>query len=603
MPLRGIMERVNMPLNITEEKKQQIIESNDIVDVIEEFLPLKKNGTNYKTNCPFHKEKTPSFVVSKDKQIYHCFGCGKSGDSIKFLMEYKNWTFVESVEYLAKRVNISLDDIKNSKEAIQRNILQKRLYDINREAALFFYKNLSINEAALKYLQKRNIDQNIIKKFGIGYTVNQWDNLLIYLKKKGYKEEEILKTGLIIHNENKNRYYDRFRNRVMFPIFDIRKNIIGFGGRVLDDSLPKYLNSPDSLVFNKGYNLYGLNIAKENVKDKSFFLVEGYMDVIKMHVHGFDTAVAALGTSLTDNQIKLLKRYSDKFYICFDSDKAGLNASLRALNMFKKNNLDSKVIIIKDAKDPDEFLGKFGKTKFEMLTKEALDYYDFLEFYYKEEFDLSNKINYINKFYDNLVNVKSDIEKELIIEKLSFKVGVSKESLINEFRRNYNKKSTGVSTVEKKAIKPLTIEKSNMRVSHEEELLKLILKENNLALLLNQIVNDEDFDEYEYIELFKNLYHSKLNHQEITKEYVNKLILEFKFDTDNIFADMDLDENSTEAMFHDCYKRFRIKYLEQLRTNKNKDLVKINDEAIQREKMNEIIKLAKKIKSLKEEVY
>ncbi len=592
-----------MPLNITEEKKQQIIESNDIVDVIEEFLPLKKNGTNYKTNCPFHKERTPSFVVSKDKQIYHCFGCGKSGDSITFLMEYKNWTFVESVEYLAKRVNISLDDIKNSKEAIQRNILQKRLYDINREAALFFYKNLPINEAALKYLQKRNIDQNIIKKFGIGYTVNQWDNLLIYLKKKGYKEEEILKTGLIIHNENKNRYYDRFRNRVMFPIFDIRKNIIGFGGRVLDDSLPKYLNSPDSLVFNKGYNLYGLNIAKENVKDKSFFLVEGYMDVIKMHVYGFDTAVAALGTSLTDNQIKLLKRYSDKFYICFDSDKAGLNASLRALNMFKKNNLDSKVIIIKDAKDPDEFLGKFGKTKFEMLSKEALDYYDFLEFYYKEEFDLSNKINYINKFYDNLVNVKSDIEKELIIEKLSFKVGVSKESLINEFRKNYNKKSTGVSTIEKKTIKPLNIEKSNMRVSHEEELLKLILKENNLALLLNQIVNDEDFNEYEYIELFKNLYHSKLNHQEITKEYVNKLILEFKFDTDNIFADMDLDENSTEAMFHDCYKRFRIKYLEQLRTNKNKDLVKINDEAIQREKMNEIIKLAKKIKSLKEEVY
>lgn len=600
-----------MPLNITEEKKQQIIESNDIVDVIEEFLPLKKNGTNYKTNCPFHKEKTPSFVVSKDKQIYHCFGCGKSGDSITFLMEYKNWTFVESVEYLAKRVNISLDDIKNSKEAIQRNILQKRLYGINREAALFFYKNLSVNETALKYLQKRNIDQNIIKKFGIGYTVNQWDNLLIYLKKKGYKEEEILKTGLIIHNENKNRYYDRFRNRVMFPIFDIRKNIIGFGGRVLDDSLPKYLNSPDSLVFNKGYNLYGLNIAKENVKDKSFFLVEGYMDVIKMHVHDFDTAVAALGTSLTDNQIKLLKRYSDKFYICFDSDKAGLNASLRALNMFKKNNLDSKVIIIKDAKDPDEFLSKFGKTKFEMLAKEALDYYDFLEFYYKEEFDLSNKVNYINKFYDNLVNVKSDIEKELIIEKLSFKVGVSKESLMNEFRRNYNKKSTGVSTVEKKTIKPLNIEKSSMRVSHEEELLKLILKENNLALLLNQIVSDEDFKEYDCIELFKSLYHSKLNHQEITKEYVNKLILElgstkpdsFKFDTDNIFADIDLDENSIKAMFYDCYKRFRIKYLEQLRTNKNKDLVKINDEAIQREKMNEIIKLAKKIKSLKEEVY
>ena len=592
----------NMPINITEEKKQQIIESNDIVDVIEEFLPLKRNGTNHKTNCPFHKEKTPSFVVSKDKQIYHCFGCGKSGDAINFLMEYKNWTYIESVEYLARRVNITLEETKNTKEAIEKNNLQKRLYNINRDAALFFYNTLLRNKAPLEYLIKRNIDQNIIKKFGIGYTVNQWDNLLIYLKKKGYKEEEILKTGLIIYNEKRNSYYDRFRNRIIFPILDIRKNIIGFGGRVLDDSLPKYLNSPDSIVFNKGYNLYGLNIAKENVKDKSFFLVEGYMDVIKMHVHGFDTAVAALGTSLTDNQIKLLKRYSNKFYICFDSDKAGLNAALRALNMFKKNNLDSKVIIINGAKDPDEFLNKFGKTKFEMLTKEALDYYDFLEFYYKEEFNLSNKVNYINNFFENLINVKSEIEKELIIEKLSFKVGISKESLMNEFRKNYNKKSTNNSIVVNNSNKPLSIKKSNINTSHEEELLKLILKENNLALLLNQIVYDEDFGEYKYIEMFKNLYQAKLNSEEITKEYVNKIITE-EFNTDNIFTDIDLDDNSIKALFYDCFKRLKIKYLEGLRNNKNKDLIKINDENMQKEKMNEILKLAKKIKSLKEEVY
>lgn len=592
----------NMPINITEEKKQQIIESNDIVDVIEEFLPLKRNGTNYKSNCPFHKEKTPSFVVSKDKQIYHCFGCGKSGDAIKFLMDYKNWTYIESVEYLARRVNITLEETKNTKEAIEKSNLQKRLYQINRDAALFFFNTLIRNKAPLEYFQKRNIDQNIIKKFGIGYTVNQWDNLLIYLKKKGYKEEEILKTGLIIYNENRNNYYDRFRNRIIFPILDTRKNIIGFGGRVLDDSLPKYLNSPDSIIFNKGYNLYGLNIAKENVKDKNFFLVEGYMDVIKMHVHGFDTAVAALGTALTDNQIKLLKRYSDKFYICFDSDKAGLSAALRALNMFKKNNLDSKVIVIKGAKDPDEFLNKFGKTKFEMLTKEALDYYDFLEFYYKEEFNLSNKVNYINKFFENLINVRSDIEKELIIEKLSFKVGISKESLMNEFRKNYNKKSTNNSIKVNNSSRPLSIKKSNINTSHEEELLKLIIKENNLALLLNQVVYDEDFGEYKYIEMFKNLYQAKLNCQEITKEYVNTIITE-EFNADNIFTDIDLDDDSLKALFNDCYKRLKIKYLEGLRTIKNKDLTKINDELIQKEKMNEILKLAKKIKSLKEEVY
>ncbi len=599
-----------MLLNITEEKKQQIIESNDIVDVIEEFLPLKKNGTNYKTNCPFHNEKTPSFVVSRDKQIYRCFGCGKSGNAITFLMEYKNLTFIESVEYLARRVNISLDYIETNKQTIEKNNLLKRLYEINIEAARLFYKGLSANETALRYLQKRNIDKNIIKKFGIGYTVNQWDNLLTYLKNKGYKEEEIVKTGLIIKREKKDGYYDRFRNRIMFPIFDIKKNIIGFGGRVLDDSLPKYLNSPDSLVFNKGYNLYGLNIAKENVKDKSFYLVEGYMDVIKMHSHSFDTAVAALGTSLTDNQIKLLKRYSNKFYICFDSDQAGLKASLRALNMFKSNNLDAKVIIIKDAKDPDEFLNKFGKMKFEMLSEEALDYYGFLEFYYKEEFDLSNKVSYINKFFDNLSNIKSDIEKELIIEKLSFKVGVSKESLINEFRRKYEKKSTNTSEISKKPIRTFNIEKPKIRVSHEEELLKLILKENKLALLLNQIVCDEDFREYIYIEFFEILYQLVLNSGQLTKEDLYRLIQEhnelrpekIEFIMDNIFTDMDLDENSIKIVFHDCFKLFKIKYLEQLRTAKNKEMSKINDEEMQREIMNESIRLAKKIKSLKEEV-
>lgn len=599
-----------MLLNITEEKKQQIIESNDIVDVIEEFLPLKKNGTNYKTNCPFHNEKTPSFVVSRDKQIYRCFGCGKSGNAITFLMEYKNLTFIESVEYLARRVNISLDYIETNKQTIEKNNLLKRLYEINIEAARLFYKGLSANETALRYLQKRNIDKNIIKKFGIGYTVNQWDNLLTYLKSKGYKEEEIAKTGLIIKREKKDGYYDRFRNRIMFPIFDIKKNIIGFGGRVLDDSLPKYLNSPDSLVFNKGYNLYGLNIAKENVKDKSFYLVEGYMDVIKMHSHGFDTAVAALGTSLTDNQIKLLKRYSNKFYICFDSDQAGLKASLRALNMFKSNSLDAKVIIIKDAKDPDEFLNKFGKMKFEMLSEEALDYYGFLEFYYKEEFDLSNKVSYINKFFDNLSNIKSDIEKELIIEKLSFKVGVSKESLINEFRRKYEKKSTNTSVISKKPIKTFNIEKPKIRVSHEEELLKLILKENKLALLLNQIVCDDDFREYIYIEFFEILYQLVLNSGQITKENLYRLIHEhnelrpekIEFIMDNIFTDMDLDENSIKIVFHDCFKLFKIKYLEQLRAAKNKEMSKINDEEMQREIMNESIRLAKKIKSLKEEV-
>ena len=372
-----------MPYRLDSDVIQIILDQNNIVDIIEEYLPLKKAGANYSTNCPFHKEKTPSFIVSPDKQIFHCFGCGESGDSIGFLTKYRNFTFVEAAEYLADRAGIVLEEI-NSPRINNNKETADKLYRINRDAAAYFYKNLRNYPHVIEYLRSRNIKSNVIKLFGIGYAMGEWDNLLNYLKNEGYKEEDILKAGLIIRNEKNDTYYDRFRNRVIFPIFDVKKRIIGFGGRVLDDSLPKYLNSPESLVFNKGYNLYGIHIAKENAKDNSFILVEGYMDVIKMHVHGYSTAVAALGTSFTENQVKLLKRYSKNFYIAFDSDEAGQKASLKALNLLKKNNLKAKVLIMKDAKDPDEYLNKFGKSGFDKLIENSLDYYSFLEFHFKE---------------------------------------------------------------------------------------------------------------------------------------------------------------------------------------------------------------------------
>ncbi|QSX06830.1 DNA primase [Sedimentibacter sp. zth1] len=592
-----------MPYNITEEKKQQIIDSNDIVDVIEEFIPLKKNGTNYTACCPFHKEKTPSFVVSKEKQIYHCFGCGESGDSIKFLMEYSNLTFIEAIENLAKRANITLEEVNYSKEVLERNKLDNRLYQINKDAAYYFYNNLLRNKIPLNYLNKRDVNENIIKKFGIGYTVNQWDSLINHLVNKGYSKSDIAKTGLIIRSEKTNNYYDRFRNRVMFPIVDVRQRVIGFGGRIMDNSSPKYLNSPDSAIFSKGYNLYGLNIAKEHVKDKYFYLVEGYMDVIKMHAYGFDTAIAALGTAFTQNQINLLKRYSHKFYICFDSDSAGLKASLKAINMFKRNNLEAKVIIVKGAKDPDEFLNKYGKTKFEMLASSALDYYRFLNFYYKNEFNSSNKMDYINKFMENLVNVNSDIEKELTIEKLSLDVGVSKESLMNEYRKKYNNKSNNFSSVKNNKVIPkaLTINKSSINTSHEEELIKLILKNDDLALTLDEIIKDADFSKYAYLDIFRKIYQAKLTGIKITKDFFKEINTE-TVNLDNVFKDIEITEDNLNSLFNDCYKRLKIRYLVRLQSNKNIQLTKINDYALQKSEMKEISRLAKKIKSLKEEV-
>lgn len=583
-----------MPYRLDSDVIQRILDQNNIVDIIEEYLPLKKAGANYSTNCPFHKEKTPSFIVSPDKQIFHCFGCGESGDSIGFLTKYRNFTFVEAAEYLADRAGIVLEEI-NSPRINNNKETADKLYRINRDAAAYFYKNLRNYPHVIEYLRSRNIKSNVIKLFGIGYAMGEWDNLLNHLKNESYKEEDILKAGLIIRNEKNDTYYDRFRNRVIFPIFDVKKRIIGFGGRVLDDSLPKYLNSPESLVFNKGYNLYGIHIAKENAKDNSFILVEGYMDVIKMHVHGYSTAVAALGTSFTENQVKLLKRYSKNFYIAFDSDEAGQKASLKALNLLKKNNLKAKVLIMKDAKDPDEYLNKFGKSGFDKLIENSLDYYSFLEFHFKEILENSNKVEYINNFFDNIVNVNSEIERELIFEKLSRKAGVSKESIIKE----YNKRSTKQKTLVKAAKPVIKPQVKKITTCHEEELIKLILLNNDFALKLSEIVNEDTFKDLKFYKLFKELYECRINETGIDSESLYKITngsMDVNMQIDNV------DYDNLEALFKDCMKRLKLKYYEEKRNILTNSLKQSDNSLNSKEIMNEIFCLAKKIKSTKEEV-
>ena len=587
-----------MPYRLDSEVINRILNENNIVDVIEEFLPLKKAGANFNTNCPFHKEKTPSFTVSPDKQMFHCFGCGESGDSISFLSKYKNYTFVEAAEYLARKAGIILEEVNISSKQYENKQLTDRLYKINRDAALYYYKNLKSYPDVINYLKSRKIDINVIKKFGIGYAINQWDNLLKYLTNKGYIEEDILKTGLIIKNQNSNSYYDRFRNRVMFPIFDVKGRIIGFGGRVLDDSLPKYLNSPESIIFNKGYNLYGINIAKENVKDKSFILVEGYMDVIKMHTYGYNNTVAALGTSLTDNQIKLMKRYSKDYYIAFDSDNAGQKASLKAINMIKRNNLEAKVVIMPNAKDPDEYLNKYGKINFDKLIQNSLDYYSFLEFHFKEIFENSNKVEYINNFFDNIVNVTSEIEKELIFEKLSRKAGVSKESIIKEYNKKSTKQGTFVKTAQPVKV---SLQVNKITTSHEEKLIKLVLINNDFALQLKEIVNEDTFKDLEYYNIFKEMYEFKINEMSLGKDSLNNLIKD-KMDVKVLMQYDDVDYDNLEALFKDCIKRLKIKYYEKKKNILTDSLTQSENSANSKEIMNEIFILAKKIKSTKEEV-
>jgi DNA primase len=297
------------------------------------------------------------------------------------------------------------------------------------------------NPVAIKYFENRGIQKKAQQFFGLGYVPDQWHDLLNHLKKMGFEEKDIEETGLIIKSENKGNYYDRFRNRIIFPIFDLKKRVIGFGGRVLDDTLPKYINSPDSIIFNKGRNLYNLNNAK-NHADKGIILTEGYMDVIKLTVNGYNNVVASLGTALTDNQVKLMKKYSKEFYISYDSDNAGLKAAVKAVNVLKSQDLNSKVIIFPEKMDPDDFVTKFGGARFNDRMNKALEYFDYLDYYLNLSYDTrqdKGKLGYIKEMNMYLQHVKNAVEKELYTEKISQKLGISKESILMEFKNNQRK--------------------------------------------------------------------------------------------------------------------------------------------------------------------
>lgn len=575
-----------MSYKFDEYKVEEILESNDIVDVIEEFFPLKKAGANYTANCPFHNEKTPSFVVSKQKQIYKCFGCGKAGNVSKFIMDYKNMDFFEALEFLARRAGVQLEKFEGDKTS-RLEAEKKKLYEINRVTARFFYENLKKNKQALAYLQNRKINNEIITKFGVGYATAKWDDLLLYLTNLGYKDTDIEKVGLIKKSQKTGKYYDVLRNRVIFPIINIKKQVIGFGARILEGEGPKYINSSESMIYHKKDNLYGINIARDKVRDNAFYLVEGYMDVIKMHAYGFETSVAALGTSLTAEQIKLLKRYSKDFYICFDSDKAGLKAALRAVNMFKQCNLNPKVIVVEDAKDPDEYLNKHSVVEFKALANKALNYYEFLEFYYQDVYKNSTKAEYIYQIFENLTNVNNDIEREIFLDKLSKKVKVTKESLYNEFTKKH-KKETDIK--KKKPVRQVKKKEKRVRVkrvievSIESEIIRYIMTDNSMILRLKDMFNDNLFVDYEYMDIFASIYGYYLEHQKIDRGFIINLVGE-KFDIMNVLDEVNA--NHLEMYFDETYRKLKCNIYEKYRA-------KLND-AMKMEKDN-----SKKIKIAKE---
>ena len=344
---------------------EEVRSRNDIVDVISSYVKLQKKGSSYFGLCPFHNEKSPSFSVSRGKQMYYCFGCGAGGNVFTFLMEYENYTFQEALKYLADKAGVELPEMEYSAQAKERADLKAILLEINKIAAQYFYVQLksSKGEAGLSYLKRRELSDDTIKAFGLGYSNKYSDDLYRYLKERGYKDEMIAKAGLISIDE-RHGAHDKFWNRVMFPIMDVNSRVIGFGGRVMGDAKPKYLNSPETLIFDKSRNLYGLNRARSTRKPY-FLLCEGYMDVISLHQAGFTNAVASLGTALTPGHASLIKRYVKEVYLTYDSDEAGTKAALRAIPILKDVGITAKIIRMEPYKDPDEFIKNLGAEAFE----------------------------------------------------------------------------------------------------------------------------------------------------------------------------------------------------------------------------------------------
>lgn len=399
--------------------------ANPIETVIGSYVQLKKRGKNYLCSCPFHSEKTPSCTVFPDTQTFHCFGCGAGGDVITFVMQIENLNFIEAARLLAQRSGIEMPAYSGNSQNSQR---RTRIYEMNRIAANFFYLNLvnGQNKSGLKYFYDRRISPQTIKKYGLGYAPDSWDTIIKLLHSKGYSDEEIIDSWLGGRSQKTGNMFDMFRNRVIFPIIDLRKNVIGFGGRVLDDSKPKYLNTAKTPIFDKGSNLFSLNFAKSS-DSKKMILCEGYMDVIAVNQAGFENVVATLGTAITPAQARLISHYAEEVIIAYDSDSAGQTAARKAINHFSDVGVRATVIHMEGAKDPDEFIKKFGCDRFRMLLDNSRDANDFMLDKCENGLDLdteAGKIELLKRASSVLAGISSPIEREIYISRTSKKGGI-----------------------------------------------------------------------------------------------------------------------------------------------------------------------------------
>ncbi len=493
----------------SEDLIEEVRMKNDIVDVISGYVKLQKKGSSYFGLCPFHNEKSPSFSVSRQKQMYYCFGCGAGGNVFTFLMEYENYTFIEAVEYLAERSGVELPKAEYSREAKERAGLKASLLEINKAAAQYFYVQLKSEQgkAGYTYLRERRLSDETIRAFGLGYSNKYSDDLYRYLRSKGYQEEMIRQAGLISIDE-KHGVYDKFWNRVMFPIMDVNSRVIGFGGRVMGDAKPKYLNSPETPIFDKSRNLYGLNRARSSRKPY-FLLCEGYMDVIAMHQAGFTNAVASLGTALTAGHASLIRRYVQEVYLTYDSDEAGTKAALRAVPILREAGISAKVIRMDPYKDPDEFIKNLGAEEFEQRIEGAKNGFMFTLEILEREYHMDSpegKTAFFQEAARRLIGFQDELERNNYIEAVAKAYRISEESLKKLVSRTAVREGMAKPVERPRTAPGQPLKKEDGSLTAQKVLLTWMIDDSRLFGIISRHISPGDFTQSQYRTVAELLY-------------------------------------------------------------------------------------------------
>jgi len=561
----------------------EVMDKNDIVDIISTYVKLKKTGGSLKGLCPFHNEKTPSFSVSPDKQLFYCFGCGVGGNVLDFIIKRENLDFVEAVTSLAERARIELPQESSSygdysKSAQDAAYEKKQLYyKINSDAGRYFYDTLMspTGQAAQQYLISRNLDNSTINKFGIGFAKDEWNALLTHLRGKGYKDIDIEAAGLSVKRDN-GEYYDRFRGRVMFPIIDVRGNVIGFGGRAMGDGQPKYLNSPETVIFNKSRNLFAMNLAK-NSKNSQMLIMEGYMDVVAVHQNGIINAVASLGTALTAEQAKMLGRYSKEVVICYDSDNAGIAATERAIEVLREANVKTKILQIEGAKDPDDLINLRGVEFFENLIENAKSALEYKISRLAAQYNVDNvdqKIEFTQKIAEIFAKVENAVEREVYLTKISSEIGISIESITAEIRRvkfkDERAEEARATVTAARVAESNTGERitgKNKTVIVAEKLLLNLMCEKSIFNLAAQKITADDFLVPLHKQIALYIYNTYKNERKIdVHEIVNYFegnpgVIEILLDDKNVEDKEKASIESINIILEDTFQRKKAKLL------------------------------------------